>query len=313
MHLLRQDDGVRDVDEVLQELAGPLRVLVTVADHGHVTRAAQELRLGQPTVSRALARVQEAVGVPLLVPHGRGVRLTPAGRAFADAARRALGEAERGVRSVREDDSPDTGRVALGFLHTLGATAVPALVRAFRREHPAARFQLTQDAAGTLLARLADGHVDLLLTSPLPRGTSWRTHPLLEQPLVLAVPADHRLARRERLALDDVAGEDLVLFEHGYGLREAAEAMFAEAGIVPRVAFEGQDADTVRGLVAAGLGIALLPAPAAPRPDVVELPLAGPSTSRTVGLVWREGDLPRVAAAFRDVVLAHPDLLGGAG
>ncbi|MCI2237420.1 LysR substrate-binding domain-containing protein [Paenibacillus sp. TRM 82003] len=133
------------------------------------------------------------------------------------------------------------------------------------------------------------------------------TRPLLEQPLVPAVPADHRLAGRERLALGDVAGEDLVLFEHGYGLREAAEA-----GIVPRVAFEGQDADTVRGLVAAGPGVALPPAPASPRPDGVELPLTGPSTSRTVGLVWREGDLPRVAAAFRDVVVAHPDLLGGA-
>ncbi len=302
--------GVEDVDEVVQALAGPLQVLVTVADHEHVTRAAQELRLGQPTVSRALARVQDAVGVPLLVPHGRGVRLTAAGRALSDAARRALGEVERGVRAVREDDSPDTGRVALGFLHTLGAAAVPALVRAFRQEHPAARFQLTQDSAGTLLAQLADGHVDLLLTSPLPRGTAWRTRPLLEQPLVLALPAEHPLAGRDRLALGDVAGEDFVLFEHGYGLRETADAMFAEAGVVPRVAFEGQDADTVRGLVAAGLGVALLPAPGGPRPDVVERPLAGPSTSRTVGLVWRDEELPRVAAAFRDVVLARPELLG---
>ncbi|WP_432484903.1 LysR family transcriptional regulator [Kineococcus esterisolvens] len=301
---------MEDVDGVVQALAGPLRVLVTVADHGHVTRAAQELRLGQPTVSRALARVQDAVGVPLLVPHGRGVRLTAAGRALSDAARRALGEVERGVRAVREDDSPDTGRVALGFLHTLGAAAVPALVRAFRQEHPAARFQLTQDSAGTLLAQLADGHVDLLLTSPLPRGTAWRTRPLLEQPLVLALPAEHPLAGRDRLALGDVAGEDFVLFEHGYGLRETADAMFAEAGVVPRVAFEGQDADTVRGLVAAGLGVALLPAPGDPRPDVVERPLAGPSTSRTVGLVWRDEELPRVAAAFRDVVLARPELLG---
>jgi DNA-binding transcriptional LysR family regulator len=90
--------------------------------------------------------------------------------------------------------------------------------------------------------------------------------------------------------------------------------MFAEAGVVPRVAFEGQDAATVRGLVAAGLGVAVLPSAGARRPagtpgGVVERPLEGPSTSRTLGLVWRDEPLPRVAAAFRDLVLARRDLV----
>lgn len=300
------------LDRALRTLAGPLRVLVAVADHGHVTRAADELGLQQPTVSRALARVQLAVGVPLVVPDGRGVRLTAAGRVLADSARRALAELDRGVRTVVADDSPDTGRVALGFLHTLGASAVPALVRAFRTEHPAVRFQLTQGAAGALLAQLTAGEVDLVLTSPLPHRPGWTSVALAEQPLMLALPADHRLAGRERLHLTDVADEEFVLFEPGYGLRETAEALFAEAGVVPRVAFEGQDADTVRGLVAAGLGVAVLPAAGArPTTGVVERPLAGPTTSRTLGLVWRDEPLPRVAQAFRDLVLARTDLVSG--
>lgn len=298
------------LDRALRTLAGPLRVLVAVADHGHVTRAADELGVQQPTASRALARIQQAVGVPLLVPEGRGVRLTAAGRVLAESARRALAELDRGVRTVVADDSPETGRVALGFLHTLGASAVPALVRAFRAEHPAARFQLTQGAAGALLAQLTAGDVDLVLTSPLPRRPGWTSVALVEQPLVLALPAEHRLAGRDRLHLTDVAGEEFVLFEPGYGLRETTEAMFAEAGVVPRVAFEGQDADTVRGLVAAGLGVAVLPAAGGRAPaGVVERPLAGPSTSRTLGLVWRTEPLPRVAAAFRDLVVARTDLL----
>jgi len=301
-------------DRALRTLAGPLRVLVAVADHGTVTRAADEVGLRQPTASRALARVQEAVGVHLLVPDGRGVRLTAAGRVLAESARRALAEIDRGVRAVVEDDSPATGRVALGFLHTLGASAVPALVRAFRAGHPAARFQLTQGAADALLAHLAAGDVDLVLTSPLPRRPGWTSVALVEQPLVLALPPDHPLAARERLRLTDVAGEEFVLFEPGYGLRETTEAMFAEAGVVPRVAFEGQDAATVRGLVAAGLGVAVLPSAGARRPagtpgGVVERPLEGPSTSRTLGLVWRDEPLPRVAAAFRDLVLARRDLV----
>ncbi|NIZ90133.1 LysR family transcriptional regulator [Kineosporiaceae bacterium B12] len=306
-----QDGGVEeDLDAVLRELAGPLRVFAAVAEHGHVTRAAQALGLGQPTVSRALGRVGEAVGVPLVVPAGRGVRLTAAGEVLAAAAVRALAEVERGVRRVREDDDPRTGRVALGFLHTLGASAVPALVRAFREQSPGARFSLRQGAAGALLAELETGAVDLVLTSPLPQRPGLAVRALLEQPLVLALPTGHRLAGRPRLRLADVAAEEFVVFEPGYGLRSTVDRMFAEAGIVPRIAFEGQDADTVRGLVAAGLGVAVLPAAEGAR-GVVDRPIDGPTTSRTLGLVWREGDLPRAAVAFRDSVLRHPDPLGG--
>ncbi|WP_205709249.1 LysR substrate-binding domain-containing protein [Kineococcus siccus] len=299
----------REVENALRALAGPLRILVAVAEHGHVTRAAGALGLGQPTVSRALARVAEAVGVRLLVPAGRGVRLTAAGTALAAAAARALAELERGVRRVREDDAPGTGRVALGFLHTLGPSAVPALVRAFRDEHPHARFSLRQGAAAALLAELDAGAVDLVLTSPLPRRAGLVVHALLEQPLVLALPPGHPLAARARLRLADAAHEEFVVFEPGYGLRSTVDRMFAEAGVAPRIAFEGQDADTVRGLVAAGLGVAVLPAADGAR-GVVERPLEGATTSRTLGLVWREGDLPRAAAAFRDAVLRHPAPLG---
>ncbi|WP_432521952.1 LysR family transcriptional regulator [Kineococcus sp. SYSU DK006] len=300
-------------DEPLAVLAGPLRVLVAVAEHEHVTRAAAALGLQQPTASRALARVQEAVGVPLLVPDGRGVRLTAAGRSLADVAARALADLDRGVRAVREDDSPETGRVALGFLHTLGAAAVPALVRAFREDHPRVRFRLHQGAASAVLAQLAAGEVDLVLTSPVPRRAGLVSHELAEQPLVLALPGEHRLAGRPALALTDVAAEEFVLFEPGYGLRETADALFAAAGIAPRVAFEGQDAHTIRGLVAAGLGVALLPAAqpgtAEAFAGLAELPLTGPSTSRTLALVWRDEPLPRVAEQFRDSVLARAGLL----
>jgi DNA-binding transcriptional LysR family regulator len=307
---LMQNQGVDDPSKVL---AGPLQVLAALGEHGHVTRAADALGLQQPTVSRALARIQTAVGVTLLVPDGRGVRLTPAGRTLCEAAQRALAEVERAVRAVREDDAVDTGRVALGFLHTLGAAAVPALVRAFRGDHPGVRFQLHQGAAGAVLDQLAAGEVDLVLTSPVPDRPGLAVAALVEQPLVVALPADHPLAGSGPLELSAVAHEQFVLFEPGYGLRETADALFAAAGIVPRVAFEGQDAHTIRGLVAAGLGVAIVPVA---RPGtseafagVSERPLAGKGSARTLGLVWRDEPLPSVAAAFRDLVLARPDLL----
>ena len=301
------------VKDALRELVGPLQVLVAVAEHEHVTRAAHALGLQQPTISRTLARVQDAVGVPLLVPDGRGVRLTAAGRALADVAARSLADLDRGIRAVRDDDSPTTGRIALGFLHTLGAAAVPALVRAFRQDHPGVRFQLHQGAAGAVLDQLTVGEVDLVLTSPVPRRPGLACAALVDQPLVLAVPGDHPLGVPGPIALTAVADEEFVLFEPGYGLRETVEAMFAQAGIVPRIAFEGQDAHTLRGLVAAGLGVAVVPAAHPGTSEafvgVVERPLQGPSSTRTLGLVWRDEPLPRVTAAFRDSVLARPHLL----
>ncbi|GAB3462345.1 LysR family transcriptional regulator [Kineococcus endophyticus] len=300
------------VDQV-EALAGPWRVLAAVGETRHVTRAAEVLGLQQPTVSRALARVQRAVGVPLVVPDGRGIRLTAAGRALADVAGRALAELDRGVRTVRDDDAVDTGRVSLGFLHTLGAAAVPGLVRAFRQEHPGVRFQLHQGAAGGVLDQLTAGEVDLVLTSPVPDRPGLRSDPLVEQPLVVGFPEDHPLAVAGPVDLAAVADEEFVLFEPGYGLREAAEVLFAHHGVVPRVAFEGQDSHTLRGLVAAGLGVALLPAAQRGTSEafagVVERPLTGPASTRVLGLVRRDEELPRVAAAFREVVLARRDLL----
>ena len=305
----------RAVDEpdagALRALAGPLQLLVAVAEHEHVTRAAAALGLPQPTASRALARLQEAVGAPLLVRTGRGVRPTPAGRALAAAARRAVAEVEAGLAAVADTASEATGRIGLGFLHTMGAEAVPALVSAFRARHPGLRFALTQGSADAVLSALEDGELDLVLTSPLPRRPRLVAHPLAEQPLVLVLPTTHPLARRDRLELAELREEPFVGFEDGYGLRGITERLCAAAGFAPRLAFEGQDAGTLRGLVAAGLGVAVLPpAPGGPAPGVVEREVAGGAT-RTIGLVWRDGPLPRPARLFREFVLDRGGLLAG--
>ncbi|GAA4978380.1 LysR family transcriptional regulator [Kineococcus glutinatus] len=304
-------EPVETPEGALHALAGPLRVLSAVAEHGHVTRAAEALRLPQPTVSRALARLQSAVGVPLLTRTGRGIALTPAGRTLAAAARRGLDEVAAGLALVADTASPTSGRVGLAFLHTMGAEAVPALVSAFRTEHTGLRFSLVQGSADAVLARLEAGDVDLVLTSPLPQRPRLVAHALAEQPLVLVLPAGHRLARRTAVRLVEVRDEPFVGFEEGYGMRGITERLCAAAGFAPRLAFEGQDAGTVRGLVAAGLGVAVLPrVPGSPPAGVVERELRGPAAARTVGLVWRDAPLPGPARLFRDFVLAREDPLG---
>jgi DNA-binding transcriptional LysR family regulator len=172
--------------------------------------------------------------------------------------------------------------VGLAFLTTLGVAAVPRLLRDFRVSHPDVRFDLMQGPHALLLDRLRAGDADLALTSPLPDEPGLLAEPLDDEELRLAVPADHPLAARpEGVALAEAARDPFIGFRRGFGMRGTVDAWCREAGFVPRLAFEGGDAETLRGLVGAGLGVALLPVAAHPAtPGVVELPVTTPRTTR---------------------------------
>ncbi|MGC5410765.1 LysR substrate-binding domain-containing protein, partial [Streptomyces sp. DT225] len=157
-----------------------------------------------------------------------------------------------------------------------------------------------QNYGEAMIERLRAGGLDLCLTSPVPDAPDLVARRLDEQRLRLVVPEDHRLATRRRIRLAEAADETFVTLEPGYGLRRITDDLCAEAGFVPRVAFEGEEAETLRGLVAAGLGVALLPPPAVARPGVVELSVTAPRAVRAHGGPGRDGP-PATApeAAFK--------------
>ncbi|MER6994461.1 LysR family transcriptional regulator [Streptomyces sp. NPDC000410] len=270
-------------------LAPRLAYFAGVARHEHVTRAAHELGVPQSTLSRAMVRLEEDLGVALFTRKGRNVSLTAAGRTFLASVERALTEVERAADAVRADTDPYAGKVAFGFLHTMGSETVPELIRAFRVDHPRVRFSLVQNYGEAMIEGLRAGELDLCLTSPVPDAPDLVARRLDEQRLRLVVPDDHRLATRKRIRLAEAADETFVTLETGYGLRRITDALCAEAGFTPRVAFEGEEAETLRGLVAAGLGVALLPPPAVPRPGVVELTVTAPRAVREIGVAWLDG------------------------
>ena len=301
------DSSERSADHRLAaDLAPNLALLAAVGRMGNLTRAAEALGVPQPTASRRLTALAERVGVPLTMPDGRGIRLTRVSTLLATAAERALAELETGVRQVREEIEPGRGHVVLGFLHLLGRSLVPELLSGFRDEHPHVRFGLFQGSRADVLARLHDGAVDLALVAPLPTGDeSLAGHILAEQDLMLSVPTSHRLANRRQVRVTELADEDFVMLERGYGVRQITDELCATAGFRPRITFEGQESDTVRGLVAAGLGVALLPRSEPSPPGVVELPLH-PQATRSIGLAWRDGQrLTPAATAFREFVVSR--------
>jgi DNA-binding transcriptional LysR family regulator len=284
-----------------------------VARREHLTRAARDLAVPQSTLSRAMARLEADLGVALLARHGRAISLTPAGRSFARFAERALGEVERAAEAVRTDADPAAGKVAFGFLHTMGPETVPELLRAFRADHPRVRFALVQSYGEDMIERMRAGELDLCLTSPVPEAPDLVTRRLDEQRLFLVVPADHRLAGRRRVRLAEAAEEPFVTLEPGYGLRRLTDVLCERAGFRPRVAFEGEEPETLRGLVAAGLGVALLPPPPMPRPGVRDLAVTAPRAVREIGVAWM-ADRPdtRPVADFKRFLLGRRGRLVGA-
>jgi DNA-binding transcriptional LysR family regulator len=301
-----------DAEAALDTLAPRLRHFVTVAREEHLTRAADILGVPQPTLSRSIARLEADLGVPLFTRPGRSIRLTRHGRLFLDGAERTLAILRSHLQFLADEADPAHGRVALAFLNTLGIEAVPRMLRDFRATHPGVRFTLVQDSADVLAARLRVGEVDLCLTGPVPDEPGMIASQLDVQRIDLFVPAGHPLARSASIDLADAAGEDFICMEPGYGLRVITDDLCRAAGFEPRIAFEGEDVATARGLVGAGLGVALLPGPAGQRPasggdlPVVAVRITTPRAVRTIGLAWM-ADRPLTApvAAFRDFALGY--------
>lgn len=289
-----------------------LRWFVAVAEREHVTAAAAELHVSQPALSRALARVQAHVGVPLFDRRGRRLRLNRYGRLYLAHARRALADLDAGTEALADaTGTAGGGTVVLAFLHTLGSWLVPELLRGFGAAQPQIALQLAQGSASEMLAQLRAGDVDLILTSPRPDDPEIEWKPLGREPLRAVVPPGHPLAARKRIRLADVTEERFVAMKPEYGLRGLTDELCAAAGFTPRIAFEGDDIGTLRGLVAAGLGVALLPPPHSAGAEIAQpatphLQLADRGAARTLGLAWdRTRYRSPATETFRAHVAAH--------
>lgn len=290
-----------------------LAYFVAVARAEHVTRAAETLGITQPALSRAIARLETEIGAPLFERTGRTLRLNRNGHILHESAERAFAELEGARRAITGRLDGGRGTIALGFLHTLGINLVPELIGAFRAIAPAVTFDLVQNAADIIYDRLERGDVDLCFGArPVGRaGLEWRE--LYREDLELAVPPGHRFAARKSVALAEVSGDAFVALRPAYSLRQIGDAFCAQAGFAPYIAFEGEEVATIRGLVAAGLGVALVPVTRAKSPfDPPQIPVRAPRCYRRLGLAWRGGRFESDAVArFRQFVFARFPVGGG--
>jgi DNA-binding transcriptional LysR family regulator len=266
-----------------------LQALHEVARHGSLTRAAEALHLTTSAVSQQITLLERETRVQLVERHARGVRLTEPGRALVRHAEAVFTELRAAEASLDAIGRGEAGRLRFGSFPTANAMLMPTAVAAFRRRHAAVDLTLREVDSDDGLAQLAGHHLDLALTyefplvpAAVPPGVT--ISPLLEDPLFIVVARKHRLARRRRLRLTDLAEENWIQGVHHGSTTQVLPQACRHAGFEPRIAFRTDDQMTVRGLVSAGVGVALAPSLTLPTtpPGLVAITLDEPTLVRTV-------------------------------
>src|SRR5882672_6582320 len=240
-----------------------LKVLREVVAQGSFSEAAGVLNYTQSAVSQAIATLEAEAGVPLLERDRRGVRPTTAGERLNEHAGRILSQLDAAEAELGAIAGIKGGELRMASFPTAGATLMPLAIAAFRAAHPEVALSLVEGEPEELTPRLRDGEFDLGLifefegTGEL--GPGLRSSPLFDDPLRLALPRGHALAGKERISLGDLSGDAWVQTSEASACARHVVRICRAAGFEPRVSFESDDYLTVQGLVAAGVGVALIP------------------------------------------------------
>lgn len=288
-----------------------LRYLVALAEHRHFGHAAQACFVSQPTLSTQIKKLEEELGVSLVERAPRRVMLTAVGKDIAQRASGILDQVDQLKQAAQRSRDPEAGTVRLGLFPTLGPYLLPHVVPLLRDRFPNLELLLVEEKTEVILARLREGRLDAGVLALPVSDDQLHVEPLFEEPFVLAVPEHHALANHASLRLGDLANESLLLLEDGHCLRDQALDVCQLAGAGEKTGFRATSLETLRQMVAANVGITLLPSlavkpPVPPSANIRLVPFDGRAPSRHIAMVWRRSSamsdfLEKLAGVFREL------------
>ena len=286
-----------------------LRYVCAIAETGSFSRAAERCHVAQPSLSQQVLKLEEDLGAKLFDRLGRSVRLTEAGRAFLPHARSILHQMEAARTGVEDKRTDVRGSVTVGVIPTIAPYLMPQSVAAFSKKYPDAKLRILEETTPVLVEGLRNLSIDVaILALPL-RHKEFQMYPLRTEPLYAALARDHPRAGAKNLSLRELRGEQFVMLRDGHCFRDLSVAACTRAKVNPRIAFESGQFSSLLGMVAAGVGVSLVPEMALDKNARCSyVRISDAQASRTiVAAVLRSRSFNRVQQAFVEHVRVARD------
>ncbi len=288
-----------------------LRYFIAVADELSFSRAAVRLQMAQPPLSQQIQALEAELGVKLFDRTKRPLQITLAGQALLKDARSTLIQLEQALLKTQRIHQGELGYLSVGFTSSIANGILPDILRTFRQKYPEVKLILREENCCLQIQGLRDRQTDIIFiyqNSDADCAPDLERISLLQEPLVVVLPQQHRLAKQAKIALIDLAGEDFVmpLYQMAAGLSEQIHYHCAQAGFVPQVAQEAIFMVTILGLVAGEIGVSILPSNVENlcRQGVVYRPIADQPAINELMVMWRRGDASLILQQFLNVVQA---------
>lgn len=286
-----------------------LQYFIAVAETLHFSRAAERLHITQPPLSQQIQRLEKELGVQLFERTKRRVRLTAAGEVFLQETYRTLAQAEQSIYAARAADRGEIGRLAVGFVGSSAYGVLPAMIQAFREHFPHVELILREWTTVEQIQALQREEIQVGFVRPPVLDATLHHLTVQQEPFLVALPAKHALATTSLLLLSELASEPFIFVPSKLapGLWHQMMDLCLQAGFQPRITQEAIQFHVIISLVAAGLGIALVPAciRTFQRPDVVYVPLQQVTTQAEIEVIWQRAERSPVVHNFLGVVKAH--------
>jgi|SRR5579863_1704849 len=276
-----------------------LRYFCAVARDRNFTRAAAREHVAQPSLSQQILKLEDELGAKLFQRLGRGVRLSTFGETFLPRAKAILRDMSEAKTEIRHMAGSDSGTVVLGVIPTIAPYFLPSHLVRIARAHPFIEIRVVEEITPVLLAQLQEGILDMILVAlPLP-GHELTFQEILSEPLYAVVPAAHPLARAKSISLKQLKSDPFLLLKEGHCFRESVVSACDRSRLKPNVVFESGQFQTILGMVAAGIGVSVVPRMAAsPYKGCRFIPLADDRAHRRIGLAWLRSHFQTRAERF---------------
>lgn len=283
-----------------------LRYFIAVAEELHFGRAAERLHIAQPPLSYQIRQLETEIGFQLFRRTKRKVELTDAGQVFLEECQRIFQQLEQAIQTGQKTSRGEMGQLAIGFVSSAAYNVLPIALQHFRQQFPAVDLALQELTTDQQIQRLGDGRIDVGFLRPPVEDESLSLSIVLQEPLVVALPTSHRLANESQISLKSIAHESFILFPRSIapGLYDQIIALCQQADFSPRVVQEAIQMQTTVSLVAAEMGIAIVPVSLQnlQRRGVVYRSLQEPTPKATIAIAWKRDNISSTVQRFLEVV-----------